>query len=554
MRTLFFIFKKNPRDSIPYLEGFKVESESPIRYLDSDKTSLTHHEELLSTEAISQQVRSNSWSSKKIMELQVSDELYTFYTDGHLTTTHDDLLGNESGETLEDPQPVSAPLLPNLGTNPADVSSTVNLILQHQQLMEGLVNAMTSLLDRTGSKQMMITKFDGSSEDAKTWMVMYERACEANRWSSDKLKVNNLKASFVPFSAADRWYSSRIIYQGDKSWQDWKQAFLNAFSQNRVQSATRALKYEYRFGPLMDYFFEKERLLQIAFSELGEHPFITLVILGLPAQLQGQILLMDPKTKIELHDCLQKLPATDRPRREQSQYNSNQPQTNVYQRKHETNIRQEQPHSNQLKKNPPQKTNDKKANKVNAVTENTAVNVVNHVKQEDGRELPVYSVNCNGVIVKALLDSGSNMNLINEALVNNNRWKTVPDIKTATTFNGKSITSKDKCNIRVSFSLLKPSGRKDVLIETQASIFKGISSDLILGYPFLLRAGIELSPIPVTPTSVDNNLPVNQQKVVSITGVESIFPGILRENYTPQYEVPFNLNDTSIVQCKPYRL
>ena len=551
MPVLHFIFKRKTKKSTPWVSGFRRELEGPIQDFDKDKTDLDYHSKLI-TKDILKEVESDSWGTQKQWGILISDELYKAYIEGDWPSIQDD---SPSGEdTDENPPPASASLFSNPGTSQSDLVSTVSLILQqqqdsNQQMMSEIVTAMTMLLDRSGSKKMTITKFDGSSEDAKGWMHMYERACDANRWDSDDLKINNLKALLVPSSAADRWFSSRIIDQGDRPWSEWKQAFLEAFFTNKIQSATRALRYEYRHGTLLEYYYEKERLLNMAFSDLGEKSFITHVLLGLPSHLQGQILFMDPKNKSDLKQCLSRVPETTRPKREQN-FTQN---TTSYQRKPEQTSRRESP-VYQQKKNPSQKTNDRKANKVNAVTEESPVNVVNHVKQEDGRELPVYSVDCNGVIVKALLDSGSNMNLISRALVNKHGWKTTPDIKTATAFNGKAITSKDKCDIRVSFSLLKSNGRKNVLIQTQASVFNGISSDLILGYPFLLQAGIELSPVPITSLPVGKTLSVNQQKVDSITDVESIFPGILRENYIPQYEIPFNLNDTSVVQCKPYRL
>lgn len=56
--------------------------------------------------------------------------------------------------------------------------------------------------------QMTVTRTDGTSEDPKTWIKIYEMSCENNRWITDRQKINHLKPSFVPGSAADRWYSN----------------------------------------------------------------------------------------------------------------------------------------------------------------------------------------------------------------------------------------------------------------------------------------------------------------------------------------------------------
>src|ERR1700733_676125 len=396
MPVLHCIFKRKTKKSTPWVSGFRRELEGPIQDFDKDKTDLDYHSKLI-TEDILKEVESDSWGTQKQWGILISDELYKAYIEGDWPSIQDD---SPSGEDTDEnpppasaslfsnpgtsqPDPVSAPLFSNPGTSQSDLVSTVSLILQQQQdsnqeMMSKIVAAMTMLLDRSGSKKMTITKFDGSSEDAKGWMHMYERACDANRWDSDDLKINNLKALLVPSSAADRWFSSRIIDQGDRPWSEWKQAFLEAFFTNKIQSATRALRYEYRHGTLLEYYYEKERLLNMAFSDLEEKSFITHVLLGLPSHLQGQILFMDPKNKSDLKQCLSRVPETTRPKREQN-FTQN---TTSYQRKPEQTSRRESP-VYQQKKNPSQKTNDRKANKVNAVTEESPVNVVNHVKQED---------------------------------------------------------------------------------------------------------------------------------------------------------------------------
>jgi len=274
---------------------------------------------------------------------------------------------------------------------------------------------------------------------------MYERSCEANGWETDDMKINNLKASLTVGSAADKWFSSRIIDQGHEIWIEWKESFLAAFTQNRLQAANKAIRYEYRGGSLMDYYYEKERLLKLAFPDLGQHSFVSHVMLGLPLNLQTQAMSMDPKKKTELIFCLQKLPQIERQRRDHtgnSNFGNKKPETS-----RDTRPSEQRRHT---KQNFRSQSDIKKTGKVNAICaqdneneeeENNPVNLVNHVLLENGRKLPVFKVKCNGSIVNALLDSGSNINLVSESLVDKHKWLTRQDKRTAEGFDGKSKTS-----------------------------------------------------------------------------------------------------------------
>jgi len=86
---------------------------------------------------------------------------------------------------------------------------------------------------------------------------------------------------------------------------------LKAFSQNKIYAAQQAIRFEYQEGSLLDFYYE-ERLLKLAFPDLGQSSFITHVMLGLPSHLLGPLMSMDPQTKSDLILSLKKLPERQR--------------------------------------------------------------------------------------------------------------------------------------------------------------------------------------------------------------------------------------------------
>lgn len=104
---------------------------------------------------------------------------------------------------------------------------------------------------------MTPSKFDGKNEDPKVWMKTYERACECNGWATDSLKIDHLKASLE--GVALKWYNARVVEGFVDNWSEWKVSFEKSFGQNRLQLAIQSNRWEYRSGPLMEYYFEKQR-------------------------------------------------------------------------------------------------------------------------------------------------------------------------------------------------------------------------------------------------------------------------------------------------------
>lgn len=197
-------------------------------------------------------------------------------------------------------------------SNSQDAAGLVSIISQlmdqQQQANISVMEVMMRSLDHRSSGSMKLAPFDSSNSDAKGWMIMFERTCQANNWVSDKDKITSLKCCFKEGTTPSSWFNARLVDFPGSSWDEWKDSFLTSFTENRILSAEKALCLKYVKGNIMEYYYEKETLIRIAFSDLGDESFITIVILGLPPDLQIQVMVKGPTTKSALVSCLQTLP------------------------------------------------------------------------------------------------------------------------------------------------------------------------------------------------------------------------------------------------------
>ena len=186
--------------------------------------------------------------------------------------------------------------------------------LQHSTAVIHALENIASARDRVKSQRMTITPFDGSTENAMAWLLMYERACEANGWTTDASRVNNLKSAFKQGSSAQKWFDSRIIQAPNATWDEWRSSFIDAFQMNTIDATRRVLRWEYRGGNLLDFFYEMERMLTLAYGATvvaadNHRLLINNVSAALPRDLSNQISMSAPKDKPEFVQCLQRLSA-----------------------------------------------------------------------------------------------------------------------------------------------------------------------------------------------------------------------------------------------------
>lgn len=239
---------------------------------------------------------------RRTLTLKLNDDeaMHYFDEDGEVPQLDGvDLSVEQLTQTLPSPVEGSAQndaVLTVMQQMMASQQESINLMMQTFQ------DSMESLQSKC---KVEVTRFDGKKEEAKIWMVTFERAAEANHWTTNRQKINHLKGYLE--GIALKWYNSRVMEDADDDWSQWRDSFIKAFGQNRIILASNANKWEYRGGPIMDYYYEKQRLLQLAYPELNEYNFITLMILGLPEDLQMILTNQSLSTREELREAMERL-------------------------------------------------------------------------------------------------------------------------------------------------------------------------------------------------------------------------------------------------------
>lgn len=152
-------------------------------------------------------------------------------------------------------------------------------------------------MEQSRPRRMKLSKFNGKC-DPIIWMKIYEKVCEFNHWTTDEAKIYGLHANLQ--GNALKWYNSSMHEGIEESWDIWKNSFLDCFHQPMGAALTAALDYEYRGGDLMDYFFEKQRLLQLVLRNPDELQYIIMMLMGLPKYMEDMLVNLTIDTREQL--------------------------------------------------------------------------------------------------------------------------------------------------------------------------------------------------------------------------------------------------------------
>lgn len=415
--------------------------------------------------------------------------------------------------------------------NPSVVSnvSGTDMMVMFQQMMriqeEAMKNIITSFQAsvRTNTPKrdrIEIAKFDCKNEDARCWMVSFERGCEINEWITDRSKINHLKACLD--GMALKWYNARVIEEHADVWSDWKSSFLRAFGQNRIQLATQANNWQYRSGSLLEYYYEKQRLLQLAFRNLTDYDFITMVMMGLPDDFQSQLLTMKIDNKEELRNALEKLkPVKPKPKAFENS-------TKKFE-----------------KKEVPSKKIDyqKKSNEsALAIEEEDDEECCSAIEVISDKPTAIFNVKINESNISALLDTGSTVNLIRRDKVSELKLEEESKDRVLHAFDGKKSNYKSSVKCQLSFK-----GKKSIC---EAIVVEDLKYPLIIGIKTLSALMLQWN------FHENEVFSVSEAKVFNLQDALRLYPDAFGEIPSePTFTVSFSLKpDAQVVQCKPYRL
>jgi len=140
---------------------------------------------------------------------------------------------------------------------------------------------------RTIVKDMVMEKFLGKNQDAKSFLVLFERECK--RFKIEEPRFAEILKLFLEGPAMD-WFLAGLKSHGlDLPWELWKESFLETFSERGWAEISYAYNFRYINGPLLDYALRKRNLLLDTDLDLSEKSQTNFIVLGLPLHVRSRI-------------------------------------------------------------------------------------------------------------------------------------------------------------------------------------------------------------------------------------------------------------------------
>ena len=246
-----------------------------------------------------------------------------------------------------------------------------------------------------------------------------------------------------------------------------------------------------------------------------------MVILGLPENMQHQMLNFEINTKEELRSALERLKPVTRKAEFDKKKSHTESRTIVNQNK-------------KLIKNVfPVQNEEYLEEDINAGQTSFIASLSNSRKAMV--DLLVNKFKCKG-----LFDTGADLTLMSKSFFTKNGFKSEPAFHILTGFNNCTSETTEKVLVKIEFDSKQ--------LKTEAYVIDGLLYDLIICYEDLRRLQLKWD--------FEKSI-INQCKYITVTNKEDVlkhFPKIC-EDKSPKYEVPFKLkDDAELVQFKPFRL
>ncbi|CAB0016205.1 unnamed protein product, partial [Nesidiocoris tenuis] len=371
----------------------------------------------------------------------------------------------------------------------------------NSSLIREAMNLFKSRIHEYTTTPVEICKFDGYTMASDKWLQLYENMCRINHWIDDSQKVMYLQTNLENGSIAEKWYNSRIFNgQMNESWASWKVSFVEAFKQHPIELMIKADDFNYSSGSLLDYYYEKERLIDLAYGHLPVKVKILMIIKGLPSSMQDQLLMTDV---LENH-CLINRIARLKPFQE------------------------------------------KQDSILPIIYKETPIEV-GACRNVDCSRICVGEMKINGKVFSGLFDSGAAVDLLKYKFVEENCWELEETSNVLIGFN--QIPQKFTFSARVKFE------KNGKAVESRAVVCENLGYNFIVSWPTLQKLGFALDQV------IDQKhepklelLNVTKRFVKSKEDVLKYFPEVKGE-VSLKLAVPFALRDDSpIVALKPYRL
>lgn len=133
------------------------------------------------------------------------------------------------------------------------------LLRQHKQLLDALSTSSTATEQKPRFGLTKSELSDGQSCSPEGSIDFYGYASEKNFWTMDEDHIKNITLFLT--GMAKKWYELRMFSHANDAWEAWKPSFVQSFGESAGEKWDRATFYKFMSGLILDYFFEKGRLL-----------------------------------------------------------------------------------------------------------------------------------------------------------------------------------------------------------------------------------------------------------------------------------------------------
>lgn len=432
-----------------------------------------------------------------------------------------------------------------------EVSSILNVIERQQRQMTHQTELLTNVLRLYGLQQNIVEphNFEDSHSSPNYWLWFYEYACEKNGWVSDEQKIRNMRRYLGGIAKA--WYEMQLLDEPRACWEHWKTSFLAVFHHNAVESWEAALRYTFERGSLLKYFLEKRRLLYEAEPKLSPQVTVALIIQGLCLDIRSQIQIRAPTTFQDLLHCLQYvLPGADLDAPDEEIVHLPSPSNGV---KGSADERTDCKHNSGLHSTiaAPHST-DLRNFDVHEKTKNVYLYDTVHVVSNCLLHVPVK---INDVEMKALVDSGASVSIINKDLVD------VSHLHVGKTLRVQGYDGSVSSRNEWASVILECQGRR---IRTEVLVLPDVTYEFLLSRPDMKRLRMNVywndKVLIENHTTANDEIesPAHARQLACEEDIQSQYPELVCiGNYPPaikSHEVPFDLADKTVVQKRPYNM
>ena len=274
----------DPKSNVRNVKRMQVLSENATYEFPPDLQAVSHHSDLGRLPAVARllpQMTRRGMTRNLLVSLE--DDVLSQYFDDQENPCF-------CGIYLEEIPPVTKPP-PTPSPTPQSFS---------------IVNEPRPVPARTLAKDFVLEKFTGKSQNAASWIAQFESEC-----ARLEMKINQYPETlrlFLDGSAVSDWFQINLKLIGlNTAWADWKEKFIEDFSEKGWSSIMHAYTYTYSKGPLVDFALKKLRLLIDADPALPSSCRINLIVISLPERVRNRIDRMEVETQSDLIAILQSL-------------------------------------------------------------------------------------------------------------------------------------------------------------------------------------------------------------------------------------------------------